>query len=295
MNQQAGLVTVVTATFNMARYIGETLDSILAQDYPFLESVVIDDGSTDNTGEVLAPYVATGRVRVIRQENAGQTVAKNRGIAEARGEFVAFCDADDTWRPDKLSQQVNAFAQNPRIAVVYSDMAIIDGNGDHMPVTPVRRYSGEITAPLLIDNFVPFPTTIVRRSVLTEVGGFDESLTMSIDYDLWLRISVRYLFHHIPEPLANYRVWEGQMSHRMGERLENFMVLLKRFLAENPHCATLSEQKTAWAHFLVTRGYWHFREGRRRHAAGDYLAAMRFRFFDKRLWRRIGALVISRN
>jgi len=112
---------VVTAAYNMGGYIKETLDSVLGQDYPHVESIVVDDGSTDDTARVLEEYAGDPRVRVVRQRNAGQTVAKNRGLAEARGEFIAFCDADDTWRRDKLSLQLPRFA-DPRVAVVYSDI-----------------------------------------------------------------------------------------------------------------------------------------------------------------------------
>ncbi|MCK5878600.1 MAG: hypothetical protein KAH24_02405, partial [Holophagae bacterium] len=127
------------------------------------------------------------------------------------------------------------------------------------------------------------------------LGGFDESLTMSIDYDLWLRISLDHLIHYIPEPLANYRIWEGQMSKKMGERLDNFFQLLERFLDAHPDCVTKAEKDRAWAHVLVTRGQWHSQEGRKTAALGDYGRAMKYRFFDERLWRRLGALVLNRD
>ena len=286
------LVSVVTATYNMADYIVETLDAILDQDYLNIESIIIDDGSTDNTMEVLAPYLNDPRVRVIRQENAGQTVAKNHGIAEAKGEFVAFCDADDTWRKDKLSLQIPKF-ENPEVGAVFSDIFFIDANGEIIHDQHMKRVGGRITGPLLIDNFIPFLTIVVRADILEEVNGFDEKLTMSIDYDLWLRISVNYLFEYIPEPLGNYRIWEGQMSHRMGERLDNFFQLLERFLANNPGLVTQDEANMAWAHVHVTRGHWHSCEGRKKAALKDYTSAMKLHFFDSRLWRRVAALVLN--
>jgi len=290
------LVSVVTATYNMAQYLGDTLDSILAQDYPAIESIVVDDGSSDDTPSILARYAKDPRVHVIRQENAGQTAAKNRGIAAARGEFVAFCDADDTWRSDKLSLQVPRFRADQRVAVVFSDMQCVDGNGHPVPlIGPTQRYRGRVTAPLLVDNFVPFPSAVVRGAVLDELGSFDERLTMSIDYELWLRISVRYLFDFEPQPLVKYRVWEGQMSHRTGERLDNFFNLLRRFLAEHPDSVTASEARHAWAHVHVTRGYWHARCGRRREAWRDYEQAMKLRLYDQRLWRRVVSLAMDRD
>ncbi len=291
---EKGLVSVITATYNMAGYIGETLDSILAQDYPHIESIIVDDGSTDNTMEVLEPYLKDPRVRVVRQANAGQTVAKNRGIAEAKGEFIAFCDADDTWRNDKLSLQIPRF-ENPEVGVVFSNIICVDGEGEVIDIPPMERVGGKISGPLMIDNFIPFPTSVVRAKILEEVAGFDEKLTMSIDYDLWLRISVHHLFAYVEEPLANYRIWEGQMSKKTGERLDNFFQLLERFLLNNPDVVSQAEKDRAWAHVFVTRGGWHSREGRKKEALSDYGQAMKRHFWDQRLWRRIVTLILNRD
>jgi len=286
MNAQP-LVSVITATYNMGKYLPETIDAILAQDYPALDLVVVDDGSTDDTPEVLARYAGDDRVTVITQENQGQTVAKNRGITAARGEIVGFCDADDVWLPGKLSRQVPCFAANDRIGVVYGNMIYVDGEGEPLPIAGLQGHSGRITEQLLIDNFVAFPTVMVRKSILEEMGGFDESLTMSIDYDLWLRISVKYHFLHLDEPLANYRIWEGQMSHKTGERLDNFFRLLDRFLAENPRAASPAAVRRGYAHAHVTRGHWHGTEGRKGQALRDFGRAFAQRPHDARMWRNL--------
>ncbi len=290
-----GLVSVVTASYNMGGYIAETLDSLLGQDYPHVESIVIDDGSTDDTAQVLERYAGDPRVRVVRQANAGQTVAKNHGIREARGEFIAFCDADDVWEPHKLSRQIPRFREGDDIAVVYSLISCMDGGGRPTPCFKMEHFEGRVTAPLLIDNFIPFPSVVVRASVLREMGGFDESLSMSIDYDLWLRISVKYRFALVPEKLARYRLWAGQMSHKTGERLDNFMRLLDRFLRENPGAATRREIDRAYAHVHVTRGYWHAREGRRAEAWKDYREALRRDPLALRMWKRIISLCLDRD
>lgn len=289
-----GLVSVVTAAYNMGGYIAETLESVLGQDYRQVESIVVDDGSTDDTARVLERYAEDPRVRVVRQQNAGQTVAKNRGIREARGEFIAFCDADDSWRLDKLSRQIPRFA-DPAVAVVYGDIECVDAQGVALSYYDIPHYEGRVTAELLIDNFVPFPTAVVRAAVLRAVGGFDESLSMSIDYDLWLRISVDHTFAFVPERLANYRVWEGQMSRKTGERLDNFMRLLDRFLLDHPGAATRREINQAYAHVYVTRGSWHAREGRRTDAWRDYQAALRLDPLAIRMWKRIVSLGLDRD
>lgn len=291
--REPGLVSVITATYNMATHIAETMQAILAQDYDHLEAIVIDDGSTDDTPRVLEPFRADPRVRVVHQENAGQTRAKNRGLEEARGEFVAFCDADDVWRTDKLAKQIPRF-DDPEVAVVFSDIACIDGEGNELDIPPMKRAEGRIVPELLIDNFVPFPTAVVRGSVLDEKGGFDEQLSMSIDYDLWLRIAVDWKFAWVREPLANYRIWEGQMSKRTGERLDNFFRLLERYLKENPGVATRREIDRAWAHVHVTRGNWHSGEGRRAEAWSDLSTALKLEPLDSRLWRAIARFVLKR-
>lgn len=206
------LVSVVTATFNMARYLREAVDSVLAQTWPGLELIVVDDGSTDDTPMLLESYADDPRVRVIRQSNAGQTKAKNSGIRAARGDYVGFCDADNAWLPDKLVRQVPLLEANPDAGVVYGNIELMDGDGGPLPTPTIRRHGGRITDRLLLQNFVTFNTTLVRRAVMEEFGGFDESLSMGIDYELWLRISTRYEFIYLPRSLVRYRIWEGQMS-----------------------------------------------------------------------------------
>ncbi len=288
------LVSVVTATYNMGRYIRETVDSILAQTHGRLELIIVDDGSTDDTPEVLAAYAGEPRVRLVRQANTGQTAAKNRGLREARGEFIGFCDADDRWLPDKLARQLPRFEGAPRLGVVYGDFDCIDGEG--RPTTTPRWpcFSGRITGKLLVDNFVHFPTALVRREAVEQAGGFDESLTMAIDYDLWLRISLDWDFLHVPETVVEYRLWEGQMSHRTGERLDNAFRMMKRFLADHPGSVTPAESRYAWTYTYVTRACWHAGQGRIRAAASDYLRAARRRPWDRRLWKSLARCALGR-
>jgi glycosyltransferase involved in cell wall biosynthesis len=268
----------------MGRYVGGAVDSILTQTHAATEVIVIDDGSADETPEVLKRFSTDPRVVLIRQPNAGQTVAKNRGLREVRGDFVGFCDADDLWHPQKIERQLPHFS-NPRVGVVYSDFRFIDGEGRPIPTHRPQTHSGRITGKLLADNFVHFPTVLVRREAIDAAGGFDESLTMSIDYDLWLRLSVDWEFLYLPEILVDYRIWEGQMSHRTGERLENALRLMRRFLAMHPESVTAAERHNAWAHTYVTCAIWNLHEKRPWAATGNFLRAARHRPWDARLWR----------
>lgn len=285
----APLVSVICACYNMGRYVREAVDSVLAQDYPAVEVIVVDDGSTDDTPAALAVYADNPRVTVIRQANAGQTVAKNAGLRAARGSYVGFCDADNAWLPGKLARQLPLLRthgpQNGgRVAVVYGDVALIDGEGRPLPTPPVKRHSGRITGPLLRDNFVTFNTTLVPRAVVEEFGGFDESLRMGIDYDLWLRISVKYEFLYLAEPLVKYRIWGGQMSRRTEERFAQFCLLLERFLAAHPGVVSAAEARAAWAYTYVSRGWWRVTHGKRREGWRDFGRAARLRPWDRRLW-----------
>jgi len=281
------LVSVITATYNMADYVCEAIDSVLAQTVPDVQCVVVDDGSTDRTREVLARYADDPRVKVLHQENAGQTVSKNRGLAAADGEYVGFCDADDRWRPEKLAVQLPLLRERPEVGVVYADFQCIGPAGEDVATPRWTCPSGRITGALLADNFVHFPTVLTRKAILEEFGGFDESLSMAIDYDLWLRVSTRYDFLHVPQVLVDYRIWGGQMSHRTGERLDNAFRMMENFLARHPDSVSKAEADRAWAHTYVTRGIWHVKQGRPDEARADFGRALGHRPLDARLWKTL--------
>ncbi len=289
------LISVITATYNMGLYLEKTLASILAQTHESIEAIVVDDGSTDEaTAQVLDQYRDDPRVKVIRQQNAGQTVAKNRGLQEVTGDFVAFCDADDLWRPEKIATQLPMFDDAGRIGVVYSDFQFIDEHDTPIDTVRPQTWSGRITGKLLADNFIHFPTALVRRDVIEEFNGFNEDLSMAIDYDLWLRISTGYEFLYLPQILVDYRIWSGQMSHRTGERLDNAFRMMESFLDQYPHSVSGSEKRQAWAHTYVTRGLWHVREGRSAEARADFGRAFQERPWDIRLWKTLVKWGINR-
>jgi glycosyltransferase involved in cell wall biosynthesis len=289
----ADLVSVVIATYNMGRYLPQAVQSVLAQTYANVEVQIVDDGSSDDTGQVVRRWEHDERVRVHRQSNGGQAQARNRGIALSQGRYVAFLDADDEWLPEKLGRQMPLFA-SPQVGVVYSEYECMDGEGRALPKPPTRMYRGRITAALLIDNFVSFQTAVVRRECLERHGAFDESVRMGDDYDLFLRLSAHYEFDFIPEPTVRYRIWSGQMSKNYRRRYESGIHTMRRFLENNPGLVSAPQIRTAWAHTYTGRGnntLW--RERKRGAAMQDYLRALSFRPDYWPAWRAIFRSLIT--
>jgi len=213
------LVSVVMAAYNAEDYVGAAIGSVLKQSYADLELIVVNDGSTDRTAEKIEKYLVDSRVRLITQNNAGQTIAKNRGIEEAQGAYIGFCDADDLWHEEKLEKQLSKIKSDESLAVVYSDTFLIDEKGSSVASSEeVPIYEGNLLEKLLYSNFIPFGTVLVRSSCLSEIGGFNERYRMGIDWDLWLRISTRWKISGVPEKLYYYRQWQGQMSRNYDGR-----------------------------------------------------------------------------
>lgn len=288
------LVSAVMATYNNADFIVEAIESVLTQDYRNLELIIVDDGSTDGTPDILAAYAEDPRVTMIRQENQGQTVAKNAGLARSRGKYVAFCDSDDYWLPGKIGKQVEVAETSPSIGLVYGRARWIDSKGNELTALKMKPFQGRVTAQLLIRNFVTFCTAMVRREAFDSIGGFDERLRMSIDYDAWLKISLRYDFRFVDEPVACYRIWEGQMSHNMETRIENFMKLLDRFFEEHPDAVSGLEKRQCLGYTHVTRGGYRQKTDRPWLALGDYLKAAAYWPLDKRLMKAFARLTLGR-
>jgi glycosyltransferase involved in cell wall biosynthesis len=210
----APLVSVIVPVFNGRDHVVVAIESALAQSMDRLEVVVVDDGSSDGSGE-LAESIAgrDPRVRVIRQENRGLSGARNTGLRESRGTYVGFLDADDLWLPEKLERQVPLLAPG---RVVFSDGFLMRNDA----VSDERIFgSGRVAAAidfdaLLEQNPIPVLTVLIERELLLDVGGFDEGLLSVEDWDLWFRLHAtgRVSFIGIDEPLACYRVHPGGLS-----------------------------------------------------------------------------------
>ncbi len=213
-------VSVVIPTYRHADFVLLTLDSVFAQTWTDYEVIVVNDGSPDDTAARLQPLVQSGRVRYIEQTNAGQGAARNRGLAEARGEFVALLDDDDLWPPDKLAWQVDALRQNPDAAVVYGLPVPIDAQGQPLPAPDVpwlsRTPTGDVYEALMEENPLVSPgLCLIRREALLALGPnpFDPRIQGGCDdWDLWLRLARRSPFLFVDRPALFYRLHAGNAS-----------------------------------------------------------------------------------
>lgn len=239
----------------MAQYLPLAMQSVLAQTYENIELLIVDDGSTDNTCEVVKPFLDDPRVRYLRQDNKGQAAALNYGIRESRGEYIAFLDADDMWATEKLELQIPLFSKSKKLGVVYSRFVYIDENGTQLNRSNMKLFRGYITNLLLIYNAVGFSTGIVKKECFEHLGGFNENLKWGNDYDLWLRLSTKYEFDYVDKILLYYRVWPGQMTYRNYRNIYlNGIKIMKKFLEDFPGVVDKKIENEAWAHTYVGFG-----------------------------------------
>jgi glycosyltransferase involved in cell wall biosynthesis len=268
-------VSAVIPAHNCARFLPQAIDSALAQEGAAVEVVVVDDGSTDATPDVLASYA--GRIVAIRQPNRGPSAARNAGIAASTGELVAFLDADDTWERGKTRAQVAYLEHHPACALVFCDAYLMDEAGHHLrPLLGARARevpTGRCLRELFQGNFVLIPGVMVRRSVLDRTGGFDESLRNAEDYDLWLRIAEIAEIGLVPEPLAAWRKREGQASRQRDAMLRGEVRVLEKALARSP--ALRADARRRLARLQDESGWFDLAEGRRGSALRKFLRALR--------------------
>jgi len=232
------LVSVVIPAYNSVSYIGGAIQSVLDQSYSNIEILVIDDGSIDNTRDVVAPFGE--RVRYMHQENRGASAARNRGIREARGSYVAFLDADDLWHPAKLSRQVDVLEQHPDFGAVHCGTSRMDETGGPLPDGSSRRkqrVNGNVFMEFFEANLsvILTSTVLVRRSCFDSIGMFDGSGEVVDDHDFFLRLVARYSVWYIEEALVRYRVILGSLSRvRAVQRLEQHRRTIERAITSHP-------------------------------------------------------------
>lgn len=233
-SERRPLVSVLIPAYNGQDYIRETIGSVLAQTYGAVEVLVIDDGSPVNMAESVAGFGP--EVRYFRQENGGTASARNLGLREARGEFIALLDQDDLWLPNKLERQIPRFAEDPKIGLVAAWMEVFD--------TVTGEIKGTFEPPdemtvhhMLGYTLPPVQTMVFRRSALEKIGGFDASFRGTDDWDVNIRLAAEYRAVSVPEILGRARMHPTQQGRNGQQMYRNSMRVLDKHEHLHPGCA----------------------------------------------------------
>jgi len=247
-------VSVVVAAHDQVRWIGDAIESVRAQTFTDWELVVVDDGSTDGTADIVRRHAAMdARIRCLVQPRSERSIARNRGLAATSGPLVAFLDADDRWRPEKLARQLAALAAAPAAGFCYTVARFVDPENEPLPIRkPPRPIAGDAFAALLRGNVIILASVVARRACLDTVGGFDPTLPYGCeDWDLWLRLARRWLVAAVEEELTLYRRHPG--NTRWEQVLASALEVIDRWY-DDPETATragLTRRAARARHFLV--------------------------------------------
>lgn len=265
-NKNKPLVSVILPVYNGKKFLSEAIESVIAQTYSDWEIIAVNDGSTDASLEILRKYEQQlpSKINVINQENYGISIARNRAIASAKGEYIAFLDCDDLWLPNKLKKQVDFLDSNSEIGLLYSDCYVLDSNSnmkEDIYSLRTKPRKGNIFHILLYNNFIPTSTVIVRRGVLKEIGLFNPRYKISQDYDLWLRIAETYPVDFLNEPLAKYRFRHEGISRNVELMVNEDFQILEFWLNKKPELRrelkSKIKQKKARLHYQLVLYYYH--------------------------------------
>jgi glycosyltransferase involved in cell wall biosynthesis len=283
VGKDAGVtVSVVIPTYNCAPRLLRALRSVAAQTYRDVEIVVIDDGSTDNTAESVAAWTARSgaNVRYVRQTNAGPAAARNHGMRLASGDAIAFLDADDEWRADKLEKQMPLLKGN--VGLVYCSNSFVDSDGKPLTnyVRRVELHRGDILLPLFCDLFLLTSAVVISKAAYEAVGEFDEQLAVGEDYEFFLRLARKFHADYSPEELLIRCVRPDSLSRLdYAKDARNDIATLSKFLRDNPdfaqrHRAAIADRL---ARYRYDFGYRLLAENRRDEALRELWSSWRTR------------------
>ena len=253
-------MSVVIPTYNLARFLPEAIASARAQSWPDAEIIVVDDGSTDETPELLERLSREGGLRWFRQENAGASAARNRGIEESRKDWIAFLDADDFWNAGKLAAQFEALEGKPSAAFSYTDERLRFEDGTEADRATRADAGAPLLPQMLVGNIFATPTALVRRDCFREVGLFDTRLRTGEDWDMWMRLAAHFESVRVARPLTTVRA-ASRVKFPL-EVMERCTLLVLERLFACPHVAREWPDVTrkrgavyAWHYAVLARTY----------------------------------------
>lgn len=269
-------ISVIIPSYNCDKYVAAAIDSVLAQTYKDIEVVVVDDGSADDTKEVLKRYGQN--IKCIYQEHSGVSRARNSGIANATGMYLSFLDADDLWLPEKLEKQIGFLEKHSQTGLVVCDLRNFDERGEagesyfeHIGFNPDRDVFENGLALVLEKNFCLLDNTLIKKECINQAGMFDEKLFFAEDMDLFARLAAYYKIGVMPEVLVRRRLYHAKTrssSMDMDERKDSIIYILDKI--EKIFPALISKEKIPISK-LKAKNY--FDHGYMRFTTGDFMAA----------------------
>ena len=274
-------VSVILTCYNGARWISAAIESLLVQTYKNFELVVIDDGSTDNSKEIVSSYLCDERVRYIHQENRGFSAAVNRGIKESKGDLIGFIGQDDLWLHNKLKLQVEYLNNHKDVDLVQSSYFAVDSQGRIIRIRNVEIPSisskREFIEKLFLGNFIGFETVLVKRECFDKVGFFDERMVGFSDHDIWLRISGSFNTEgYIDLPLVKKREHVLQLSKvRAIETLRDEFLLVNKAVNQYSFLKKVERKKLASLYYIS--GTVMLQKGYNKKAKQEFFKSFRLR------------------
>lgn len=253
-------VSVVIPTYNSAQFLGEALQSVSDQTFKDYEIIVVDDGSTDHTKQIIDKY--NGKIRYIFQENGGPAKARNSGIKASSGKYIAFLDADDVWEPTKLEKQVRMFHRCPEVAMIFTENSCYSENGVYQNSMGKRErlMKGDVAKNIFLRSGVVTPTVIVKKEIFNKIGVFEEELCMGEDDNMWVRIATDFKVSLIDEPLVKVRAHPRRVTGDKTRLLEcvqtNIELLSQRYRGVKEKIESVIPLKLSRVQFAL--GYDHF-------------------------------------
>jgi glycosyltransferase involved in cell wall biosynthesis len=277
-------VSVIIPTYNAASFIRQAIESVLGQTYPDWELIVIDDGSTDKTFEMVSPF--RDRLRYVTQRNQGRPQARNAGLRKAKGEYIAFLDADDVWKPGRLERGVGFLEQRPEIGLIHGEVEVINVEGKLMPKETeqtkkfyrIERKKGSGYLRLLDRSAIFSSTILLRRECINRVGFYDTSFPIYEDYDWYLRFSLNFKIGLLDgPPVACYRIHDENVTRRYDSKTiaEIYIGILEKQLARQGEKLKGFELRKAQSHLLAKLAEFHLVRHDKKQARSKLLDAFR--------------------
>lgn len=270
------LVSIVIPAYNAGLYLREAIDSVLNQDYPNIELIVLDDGSTDGTADVLNSYPDEPFYRE-SHANMGQSATMNKGWAMSRGDVLSYLSADDALLPVAVSEAVQALEERSEVMMVYGDYELMDNKS--VAIRPVQAPDFDYRAMVADIVVQPGPGVFFRRICFERLGGWNTGLRQTPDYEYWLRLALMGPILRIPRPLARFRIHEESQSFHSTtvEKSDEVIRVLRSYFERNdlpPEIAALEARSLAMAHMTSAR--FHLRAGRTGEFWNRLMGAIRF-------------------